>query len=521
MRTTGPALKVGITVLISFAGAYWAFMMLAKGGCAGETPHMRVHAYFRDATLLVEKSRVQIAGLVVGHITSRELSVRPPTPALIARKRFAKISIQLTRPVTLYTNTVVYKRAASLLGDFYLEIDPGTYEWVDDAGKRHVDERLKNDDEVKFVVEAATTTGVVQQVSEMLPAIKGLVQDIRVFTKGPLLSIGKNINDGISENRQAVKGIMANIETVTRDVRGITSGASADVRRILADIKVITGQVRGMVDDPDSRDTLKKGVAKLSRAVDTLDKAMTDVKGITSDVKGVTGELSQGKGTIGRLLKDEVLIDTVEETVQDASSLLKSLTSLQTVVGLRSEYNFQAGTIKTYLSIELRPRPDKYYLIELIDDPRGRREMTTDLTRSTDPNQPMLVRTDNVRLSDAFRITFQFAKRISFATFRFGIKESTGGVGVDLSFLGEDLQIWADAFDSQSNVYPRLKLLAAWRFFSRLYVIGGVDDALNERPRDGVGGGRDFFLGASLRFNDRDLRSLLMVGGGALSGVTK
>ncbi|MBW2732633.1 MAG: MCE family protein, partial [Deltaproteobacteria bacterium] len=181
----------------------------------------------------------------------------------------------------------------------------------------------------------------------------------------------------------------------------------------------------------------------------------------------------------------------------------------------------QAGTIKTYLSIELRPRPDKYYLIELIDDPRGRREMTTEITRSTDPSQPMLVRTDQVALSDAFRVTFQFAKRIKFATFRFGIKESTGGVGLDLAFLNKDLQLWTDAFDFQANVFPRLKMLVAWRFFSRLYIVGGIDDALNERPRDGVGGGRDFFLGASLRFDDRDLRTMLLVGGGAVGGMGK
>ncbi len=506
-------------MIVALIGAYWAFMMLAKGSCAGEKKHVTLHAYFKDATLLVEKSRVQIAGLNVGHITARSLNVRPPRPDLIRSKRFAKITLALVRPVKIYSNAVIYKRSASLLGDFYLEIDPGTYEWVDAKGKRHVGETLKDGDELRFVREASTTTAVVEQVSDLLPVIKGLVQDVRKFTRGPLNSIGNNINSGIVENRKAIKAIVDNMERITKDVRGITTGATRDVRMILADIRTITGRVKSMVGDPKMRGQLKKGVDQLSSAVDKLDKTMGTVEGISKDVKGITGDLEKGKGTMGRLLKDEALIDGVEDTVRDLGDIVKGLATLQTVVGLRTEYNFLAGSIKTYVSIELRPRPDKYYLIELIDDPRGRREYTTDITRTDDPSKPFLTRSDNLRISDAFRITFQFAKRVGFATFRFGIKESTGGVGVDLSFFGDDLQVWIDAFDAQANVYPRLKMLAAWRFFSRLYVIGGADDILNERPQDGVGGGRDFFLGAFLRFNDRDLRNMLLIGGSALSGA--
>ena len=58
----------------------------------------------------------------------------------------------------------------------------------------------------------------------------------------------------------------------------------------------------------------------------------------------------------------------------------------------------------------------------------------------------------------------------------------------------------------------------AWQFFRRLYVVGGIDDAFNERPRDGTGGGRDFFIGAQIRFNDEDLKALLLFGGSALAG---
>ncbi|MFH1130107.1 MAG: MlaD family protein, partial [Pseudomonadota bacterium] len=138
MKSIGPAIKVGITMIVVMMAAYWAFMMVAKGSCVGDSQDETSYfAFFNDATLLVEKSRVQISGLNVGHIVSRELNVRPPREELVRDKRFAKILVCLSKEVTLYSNSVIYKRAASLLGDYYLEIDPGTFEWVDLDGKVH------------------------------------------------------------------------------------------------------------------------------------------------------------------------------------------------------------------------------------------------------------------------------------------------------------------------------------------------------------------------------------------------
>jgi phospholipid/cholesterol/gamma-HCH transport system substrate-binding protein len=524
----GPAVKVGITFIAVAALGYWSFMMLAKGSCAGEEEGLVVHAYFKDATGLVEKSRVQIAGLHMGHLASRELNVRPPRQQLIDEKRFAKITVSLEKSVTLYSNARIFKRSASLLGEFYLEIDPGTHEWVDERGKRHVGETLKTGDEIRYVIEGVTVERVIrqsdrlfQQINDIIPTLNSIAKDIRAFTKpkGPIHDITRNINDGIAENRDTIKRLLENMERITTDVRKITRGADKNVEAILVDIKEITSAVRTLVGRGDKEveataGKVKSSLDKLASAVEKLDDALGNVKEITDDI-------NEGKGTVGRLLKDEALVDDVETAVKDASGFIKSLTSLQTIVGLRTEYNFQANSIKTYASVEIRPRPDKYYLIELIDDPRGARSVTTRQVRSDDPSKPAVMREEIVEVSDAFRFSFMFAKRVSFATFRFGIKESTGGVGLDFHAFGDRINIQSDLFDFSSNVWPRLKVLAAWEFFKRLYVVGGVDDILNARPLDGTGGGRDYFAGMQLRFNDEDLKALLLFGGSALGGASK
>ena len=106
---------------------------------------------------------------------------------------------------------------------------------------------------------------------------------------------------------------------------------------------------------------------KLQSTIDNLDKTMKNMETVTS-------RLEKGEGTVGRLLTDDTIARNVEEITEDAGGFVRSITRLQTIVGLRTEYNFLSSTFKNYLSIQLMPRPDKFYLIELVEDPRGYRD---------------------------------------------------------------------------------------------------------------------------------------------------
>jgi hypothetical protein len=55
------------------------------------------------------------------------------------------------------------------------------------------------------------------------------------------------------------------------------------------------------------------------------------------------------------------------------------------------------------------------------------------------------------------------------------------------------------------------------QFYRNMYVLAGIDDAINSRPPGGQGSfGRDFYVGGQIMFNDEDLKSLLAVGGSAV-----
>ncbi len=143
-------------------------------------------------------------------------------------------------------------------------------------------------------------------------------------------------------------------------------------------------------------------------------------------------------------------------------------------------------------------------------------------------SKPLTTTTDLVQITRAFKISFQFAKRLFLdpkwfiLTLRYGIKESTGGFGFDIDLLKERLTFKVDAFDFRTNIWPRLRIYSTVQFYRNMYVLAGVDDVINDRPPGGQGSfGRDFYVGGQIMFNDEDLKSILAVGGSAIGGAAR
>ena len=89
----------------------------------------------------------------------------------------------------------------------------------------------------------------------------------------------------------------------------------------------------------------------LERVTKKIEGAAGDVGGITKDVKKITGDIASGKGTVGTFITDESLARNIKDSVEGAGSFIQSITGMQTIVGLRAEYNVLANSLKTCLNL--------------------------------------------------------------------------------------------------------------------------------------------------------------------------
>ena len=86
--------------------------------------------------------------------------------------------------------------------------------------------------------------------------------------------------------------------------------------------------------------------------------------------------------------------------------------------------------------------------------------------------------------------------------------ESTGGLGLDIKVVKDRLEINTDIFEFGRRIWPRVRIRAGFEIIRRFWLLAGVDDIIN--------GGRDYFLGLQLRFDDEDLKPLIPLGAVAL-----
>ena len=431
-------MTVGLLVVIVAAISYFLIRSTSEHSSNGKG--VAVFGLFRDASGLFEKSRVQTAGIAVGQIDERKLDQETAK---------AKITIRMLPSITLYENAVVSKKSASLLGEYYLEIDPGTPVGLDHGQRREM-RKLKDGDQILRVIEPTQMGDMLNDVATLLPILHDILEDVRKLTSGTITDIADNINKLIESNSDTLGRLLERVDTIAANVEGVTSTEAGDVKASIKNVRDITDSIKSLVGTTQGQiagtgNKMQGSIDRLQNTLDNLDKSMKNIESITE-------RIDKGEGTVGHILNDDTIARNVEDITENASGFIRSVTKLQTIVGLRTEYNILANTLKNYLSVQIMPRPDKFYLIELVEDPRG--YSNTVLTATHSSANPF-ISSITTTTSDALRFSLMFGKRIGFGSatlgLRFGIKESTGGVGGDLYLFDDKLELSTDVLGSRSR----------------------------------------------------------------------
>ena len=485
----------------------------------------KVYADFDDVSGLASHSRVTMSGIPVGTIDHIGLVTMPDGSTK------ARVFIRIKQEIVLHKGVLqpdgtarngatITRRTATMLGDYYLEISPG-YEGPN----------LGDGDQIQNVIGDAGIMALaskLERVSDLFPKLQKIADDVSVITGSVSAVLGgaqgqarlerianeaQRIADDIahmtSEVKRFVDGelqasggrvsrIVANLDRVSADAARFSAASADSLAASVRNIEAITAALREMVAEKGDANTR----AKVEASLDHLAKAAENLARITQ-------KIDRGEGTAGRLVNDDTIARKTEEVVTEVSDLVKSVSRLETYVGFHSEFMIHQRAVKNYFSLRFQPSPNKYYLFELAFDPRGKTSITdrvvstSDKLHSGEYFERVTETTDSVKLSLEFARRWRPFKDIFSITGRFGLIESTGGLGLDLDFLKDSLHFAFDLFDFNADKYPRLKALWSWEFVKYVYVAAGIDDIVNSR--------RDFFVGAGIRFSDEDLKAILMV----------
>ena len=365
-----------------------AFLILnATGDFNPFEKRMRLKVRFPAADGLREGAEVQLAGVPIGKVTDVKF-LAPDDPEEAKIEAALAVSEKLEgRAITerIRSDSTAQLVAVSVLSnDKMINITPGSVKG-DPVQEGHV---LNSTSGIGINQLTATGNDLLQQINKLaIPANEILNKANRgEGTLGQVInneSLYRNLDSTIGE----AKLTMVKLQTVIEEVKSGDGTAGKLLRdpelynklnNTVSQLEVISNDLRSgkgtagkLLSEDKLYNEVREGLADLKIAVNELRGTIKNLDAVAVDVKSITADLNAGKGTAGKLLKDDALYSEVRTTINkldtilgDAQSGKGSLGKFITDPSLYDNVN-KFSLESTQMIKDFRQNPKKYLTIQL------------------------------------------------------------------------------------------------------------------------------------------------------------
>jgi phospholipid/cholesterol/gamma-HCH transport system substrate-binding protein len=470
-----------VTVLVNDKPYWWRSCQLVK-------------ISVEDATGLKMKSAVRSMGIEIGYLKSVDLS-----------ETHVDLGICITAPVEVLPSTRAFIRGEGFLGDKFVELKPVRYLGGPKSGAieiRHAsyaanfmnrvwDAVLPSAHAEEGVAAAADTTTSVPVVAST-PAASATTNQrpaTRTGTNGRQIPVGETSQD-MQAVVNRVDGLVNEMTQLTSNLRQAIN--PEELRTTMKQLnKTLENASKTLSPDSGLNQTAQRTLAKLEASIDQLRDMLT--------------RMNKGEGSVGRIMNDPVFADELEKALKSMNKILGRASEFRFVVDIGGQrlrgYDGSRGYFKFYIY----PSPDRYYLLGISVDPRGRRSITNIVTEAG--GTATSVRTTQVEetgiLLTGMVGKLFFDRRLDLSI---GALYGDGAVSAAINFgpvkHEADLQLRGDVYSRGQDVPTDGRLTLTARIFEGLYLDGGLESFRK------IEGKTAWSYGAGVAFDDEDIKLL-------------
>ncbi len=492
--------------------------------------------YFGDAGGLDMKAVVKIAGVNVGWVDDIKL----------LEDGKAQVLMRVSKTVQLSKNAYAVIAQEGLIGTKTLAIEPGD----PSTGT------LLPGSTLSVPGKSPTSVG---DLLDNFKDIASSIQDLADSLKSVFAS-----QQGETNMREALSGItkasnrMADFSeilqrTLKKNEENINSTIS-DFKKSAHYLKDTIPSIRDNADTltlafaDDTLPKISSASVKVGSAFETIDDTAVQARETFREAEQVIEKINTGKGVIGKLINEDETYDDLKKTIKGLKDYIGKAQTMAIDVDMHSETVLvKDWRSKGYLNIRIRPYQDYFYNIQLVGDQEGtvtRQEehlewfhddtkinidkldygnLAGDYAQAQKAHDKLEFAEKvnrKIHKKDQILFGFQFGKRFDRLALRIGMFENTFGVAADYYMpLQTDKFHWItsiEAFDFKGRNRvdkgrPHIRWINKFFFHKHVYTAVGFSDMF----------GKDMsgpFWGGGIRFGDDDLKYLLSMLGGAVSG---
>ncbi|HVT03837.1 MAG TPA: MlaD family protein [Thermoanaerobaculia bacterium] len=495
------AAKVGLFMLVVLAVLGFFILRIEDLKLDRAKNAKKIEVLFDSVAGLDKKSAVRVAGVRVGKVSKIDLT----------DDGHARVELEIDEDVHLRKGATARVANLGLLGEKYIEVDPGPPSAPDLPDGKIV---LKGSEPASF-------DDVTSQVSAIATDVKAITESLRKTLAGP-------------SGEQRLGEIMENVRQITAQVRllievneGNVNATAANMRKITDDLRVEIPRIAASIDRfaNTANATVGENRADVRVLVENLRTLSSDLKTTATNLNDITGQVKSGEGTVGKLLYSNEAHDkltsaltSVESGVTELKNTIGRAGKIQMDLGIKSDYyagqNLDpnvsfAGHSRSAVTMNLVPNPERnrFYNFEFADDPRGTRRQKIVQT-DTDTNGVMTsVTRHETKFERGFLVSAQAGWADDAIRLRVGLFDSAGGFGADYRW-NDRLSISGELYDfsKRRDDNPHLRMYGQYIFRKEkpnsplLFITTGIDNPLNDTA---------FTIGGGIRWRDEDLKYLL------------
>lgn len=242
---------------------------------------------------LVPSAPVFIKGYKAGKVA--EVEYQPETDDF-------KVTCSVLKEFRIPSDSKMTIYAVDIMGGKGVKIDLGTAETL-----------VADGSELSPAKEVGLLDGLAEGIGPLLSKLGNTLDSLSVTVAG--------VNAMLSESNQtAISNTLAHFEKTMKSVNGIASaidGKSAELTALVDNLASLSAKFGSIADKADGAMT---GVSSIVTKIDE-----TDIAGLVTSFKSLLEKINDPDGTVGKLLVDGSVYDSVDELLNDVDSLIKQI----------------------------------------------------------------------------------------------------------------------------------------------------------------------------------------------------
>lgn len=287
-------LKVGAVILLATVAFFLGIRFFQDIPLFGGTYPM--HARFEEAGGLVSGNPVHMKGVNVGSVES--VSLDQETQSVHVR-------LQIQNDVRIPEGSHARVTGFSGLGGVRISINPGP-------------------GENPSLPPGSTLPGppegtVLDRLTDQAPTLATKADSVLTNTNTTMRALNQQLLDPQSDLRQT----LTSLRGLTSDLEEVTDAEKANIQQLLQNLQAISGDLRAFTDQ--NSDSLSLAVHRLNRSLDRLNRGLASFEETSARLDALTTKMSEGDGTVGRLVNDPALYMKLDSAAAQTNRLLRDL----------------------------------------------------------------------------------------------------------------------------------------------------------------------------------------------------